>query len=143
MTAAQARALRNGTSQVQILGTREHPSTYRMNITPAFRVTSTTAEIQAQLKAGKLKVAGPTTITSHKAIELIPIHGPYGYVLRRRTRHLLPDQAGLPDTRYHGYHCLQRISGASRDARESTAPEPRRPPPRRPHRPQPRRLPGR
>lgn len=80
ITAAQARALRNGTSQVQILGSPEHPSTYRMKVTPAFRVTSTTAEIQAQLKAGKLKVAGPTTIDGRKAIELISIHGPYGYV---------------------------------------------------------------
>ncbi len=58
ITAAQARALRNGTSQVQILGSPEHPSTYRMKITPAFRVTSTTAEIQALLKAGRLKVLG-------------------------------------------------------------------------------------
>jgi hypothetical protein len=80
ITAAQARALRNGTSQVQILGTPEHPSRYRMKITPAFRVTSTTAEIEAQLKAGRLKVAGPTTINGRKAIELISIHGPYGYV---------------------------------------------------------------
>lgn len=80
ITAAQARALRNGTSQVQIIGSPEHPSTYRMKVTPAFHVTSTTAQIQAELKAGKLKVAGPTTIDGRKAIELIPVHGPYGYV---------------------------------------------------------------
>ncbi len=79
ITAAQARALRNGTSQVQILGRPDHPSTYRMKITPALRVTPTTAEIQAQLKAGRLKVAGPTTIDGRKAIKLISIHGPYGY----------------------------------------------------------------
>lgn len=79
ITAAQARALRDGTSQVQTLGSPEHPSTYRMKITPAFRVTPTTAEIQAQLKAGKLKVAGPTTIDGRKAIKLTSVHGPYGY----------------------------------------------------------------
>jgi len=79
ITAAQARALRDGTSQVQIVGSPEHPSTYRMKITPAFRVTPTTAEIQAQLKAGKLKVAGPTTIDGRKAIKLTSVHGPYGY----------------------------------------------------------------
>jgi hypothetical protein len=71
--------LRNGTSQVQILGRPDRPSTYRMKITPAFRVTPTTAEIQAQLKAARLKVAGPTTIDGRKAVKLISIHGPYGY----------------------------------------------------------------
>jgi hypothetical protein len=75
ITTAQARALRDGTSQVQTLGSPEHPSTYRMKITPALRVTPTTAEIQAQLKAGKLKVAGPTTIDGRKAIKLTSVHG--------------------------------------------------------------------
>jgi hypothetical protein len=79
ITAAQARALRDGTSQVQILGSAEHPNTYRMKITPALRVPSTTAQIQSQLKAGKLKVAGPTTIDGRKAIKLTSSHGPYGY----------------------------------------------------------------
>ena len=79
ITAAQARALRNGTSQVQILGRPDRPSTYRMKIAPAFRVTLTTAEIQAQLTAGRLKVAGPTTVDGRKAIKLISIHGAYRY----------------------------------------------------------------
>ncbi len=79
ITAAQARALRDGTSQVQILGSPEHPSTYRMTIAPAFRVTPTTAEIQAQLKAGKLKVAGSTTVDGRKAIRLTSVRGPYRY----------------------------------------------------------------
>jgi hypothetical protein len=79
ITAAQARALRDGASQIQTLGSPEHPSTYRMKVTPALRVPPTTAEIQAQLKARRLKVAGPTTIDGRKAIKLISIHGPYGY----------------------------------------------------------------
>jgi hypothetical protein len=79
ITAAQARALRDGTSQVQTLASPEHPSTYRMRIIPAFRVIPTTAEIQAQLKAEKLKVAGPTMIDGRKAIKLTSLHGPYGY----------------------------------------------------------------
>jgi hypothetical protein len=79
ITAAQARALRDGTSQVQTLGSPEQPSAYRMKITPALRVPSTTAQIQAELKAGNLQVAGPTTIDGRKAIKLAPLHGPYGY----------------------------------------------------------------
>ena len=50
-----------------------------MKITPAFRVTPTTAEIQAQLKAGRLKVAGPTMVDGRKAIKLTTIYGRYGY----------------------------------------------------------------
>lgn len=55
ISAAQARALRDGTAQIEGLGSPEHPSTYRMKIAPAFRVTSATAVIQAQLKAGNSK----------------------------------------------------------------------------------------
>jgi hypothetical protein len=79
ITATQAQALRNGTDAVQVNFSPKHPDQNRMKITPAFRVTPTTAEIHTQLQAGKLKVDGPTTINGRKAIRLTSIHGPYGY----------------------------------------------------------------
>jgi hypothetical protein len=75
ITAAQARALRNGTAQVQTVSSPQHPAKVRLRITAAFRVPSETAEIQAQLRAGKLKVVGPITIDGRKAIKLAAIHG--------------------------------------------------------------------
>jgi hypothetical protein len=71
-----------------------------MKITPALRVTPTTAEIQAQLKAGRLKVAGPTTIDGRKASNS-PRSTARTDTNTRRARHLLPDQTGRPEPGHH------------------------------------------
>jgi hypothetical protein len=77
ITAAQAQALRDGTAAPELLIRATGP--YRVKITPAFRTPVATSAIQAQLKAGKLRVDGPTTVDGRKAIKLTSIHGPYGY----------------------------------------------------------------
>ena len=117
ITAAQARALRNGSSQVQTFGSPVHPSTYRMKIAPAFRVTPTTAEIQAQLKAGKLKVAGPTMVNGRKAIKLTTLSGRYGYEYDVAPGTYYPVRQVLRSRAITDHDHLQRISRASRDAR--------------------------
>ena len=129
-------------SQVQILGSPELPSTYRVKITPAFHIPIATSEIQAQLKAGKLRVDGPTTVDGRKAIKLSSIHGPYGYEYDVAPGTYYPikqvfrSRAVTITTVYSEYRVLPETP-----ANQSSSA--RRPPPRRPHRPQPGRLPGR
>jgi hypothetical protein len=77
ITAAQARALRDGTAAVGMAPDHRRPTSNHLTITPAFRITDDNAEIRSELKAGKLKVTGPITIDGRRAIKLV---GGYGRV---------------------------------------------------------------
>jgi hypothetical protein len=71
ITAAQAKALREGTAGVTVVPNHRRATSNHLKITPAFRTTDETAQIRSQLKAGKLKVSGPITIDGRRAIRLI------------------------------------------------------------------------
>jgi hypothetical protein len=75
ITAAQANALRDGTAHVLVLPDKGRPTAAHMRIGGLVRNPVETAEIRAQLKAGKFKVSGRTTIDGRKAIKLVGIHG--------------------------------------------------------------------
>jgi hypothetical protein len=75
ITAAQARALRDGTAAVDVLPNNRRATSNHLKITPAFRVTDETAEIRSELKAGKLRVTGPITVDGRRAIKLVGGHG--------------------------------------------------------------------
>jgi hypothetical protein len=74
ITAAQARALRNGSAEVgadRAFARQRRLTT--MRIQPAFRVPSDSSTVHAWL--GSLKVVGPTTVDGRRAIKLVPVRG--------------------------------------------------------------------
>jgi hypothetical protein len=75
ITAAQAKALRDGTASVTVAPNNRRWTATHLKIAPAFRVPDETAQTRSQLKAGKLKVAGPTTVDGRRAIKLVGAHG--------------------------------------------------------------------
>ena len=46
-----------------------------MIITRPFRISDDTAQIRSRLKAGKLKLAGSTTVDGRRALRLVAVHG--------------------------------------------------------------------
>jgi hypothetical protein len=75
ITAAQANALRDGTAMVDVVPDNRHGSATHLTITAAYRLTDETAQIRSQLKAGKLELAGSTTIDGRRALKLVAVHG--------------------------------------------------------------------
>jgi hypothetical protein len=76
ITAAQANALRDGTDDVLgPLPDRGRPTATHLKIIALVRAPVQTAEIRAQLKAGKFKVSGMTKTDGRQAIKLIGVHG--------------------------------------------------------------------
>jgi hypothetical protein len=75
ITAAQATALRNGTAHVLELPDRGRPSASHLRVAGLLRNPVETAEIRAQLKAGKFKVSGTTVVAGRRAIKLIGVNG--------------------------------------------------------------------
>jgi hypothetical protein len=75
ITAAQANALRDGTAMVNVVPDNRHGTATHLTITAAYRLTDETAQIRSQLTAGKLKLAGSTTIDGRRALKLVALHG--------------------------------------------------------------------
>ena len=75
ITAAQANALRDGTAMVNVVPDKRHGTATDLTITAAYRLSDETAQIRSQLTAGKLKLAGSTTIDGRRALKLVAVHG--------------------------------------------------------------------
>jgi hypothetical protein len=75
ITAAQAAALRDGTAHVLDLPDQGRPTASHLRIAGLLRNPVETAEIRAQLKAGKFQVSGTTTIDGRQAIKLVGVRG--------------------------------------------------------------------
>jgi hypothetical protein len=75
ITAAQARALRDGTAAVDVVPDNRRATANHLKITAPFRITNDNAQIRSQLKGGKLRVIGPSTIDGRRAIRLVGGHG--------------------------------------------------------------------
>lgn len=110
ITAAQAKALRDGTAEVTVAPDNRQPTANHLRIVPAFRVADDNAAIRSQLTAGKLKVVGPTTVDGRRAIELKAIHGFDEYDVAPGTydpiRSVLGSAAMLVTTTYTEYRVL-------------------------------------
>jgi len=75
ITAAQANALRDGTDDVLgPLPDKGRPTATHLKVIALVRDPLQTAEIPAELKAGKFKVSGMTMIDGRQAIKLIGVH---------------------------------------------------------------------
>jgi hypothetical protein len=75
ITAAQAKALRDGTASVGVFPNNRRATSNHLKIVAAFRTTDETAQIRSQLKSGRLRVSGSITIDGRRAIRLVGAHG--------------------------------------------------------------------
>jgi hypothetical protein len=114
ITATQARALRDGTAMVQTDPDSRARTTFHLKVVPAFREavqdSDPTAAIRTQLAAGKLHVAGRTTIAGRAAIRLVGQHGrieddvaPGAY---NPIRTITTNRAGTSTITYRQYRTL-------------------------------------
>ena len=79
ITAAEARALRDGTASVESIPDNRAQTSFHLKLVPAFRealeYSDPTAAIRRQLAAGQLRVAGRMTVMGHPAIRLVASDG--------------------------------------------------------------------
>jgi hypothetical protein len=76
ITAAQATVLREGTDDVLVpLPDKGRPTAAHLKVIALLRDPVETAEIRAQLNAGKFKVSGMTRADGRQAIKLIGVRG--------------------------------------------------------------------
>ena len=79
ITTAQAHALRDGTAWVESIPNNRAQTSFHLKVIPARReaqqYSDPTGVIRRQLAAGKLRVAGRTTVNGHAAIRLIATDG--------------------------------------------------------------------
>lgn len=79
ITAAEARALRDGTASVESIPDNRAQTSFHLKVVPGFRealqYSDPMGTIRRQLAAGKLRVAGRTTVEGHPAIRLVATHG--------------------------------------------------------------------
>ena len=85
ITAAQARALRDGRAMLNTTGVGPGGAATRLQIVAAFRVPSETSSIKTQLQEHKLKLNGTTTIDGHDAIVLSTANGGEKYYVEPGT----------------------------------------------------------
>lgn len=110
ISAADAKALRDGTAAVTVVPDNPKQTTYHLTITAAYRVPDSTAQIRSQLKAGKFKLAGTTTVDGRRAIKLKAVHGFEEYDVAPGTyapiRTVLGSAAITVTTTYSEYRVL-------------------------------------
>jgi hypothetical protein len=85
ITAAQAQALRDGSTMLNTTGVDPGGAATRLQIVAAFRVPSETSSIQTQLREHKLKLDGTATIDGRDAIVLATADGSARYYVEPRT----------------------------------------------------------
>ena len=137
ITAAQARALRNGTATVKETFSPNGKTAPRLKLAPAFRESTQNTDvpgtIRSALLASTLHLAGTTT---HQRADRDSTHrAPRNRRVRRCPPHIHTAAPHHRQPRQHDHHHLPAIPHASRDNRQRAAAPADGPPPTRPSRP--------
>jgi hypothetical protein len=124
ITAAQAKALRDGSEQLSAAG---GPPRAHLVILPTPRFATQTALVLSRLKAGTLKVTGPTTVDGRPAIELACTDGTCVYDVQPRTynpiKYQITDHGTMVTTTYSLYE-VRPVTPASERLLSMTARHP-------------------